>query len=49
MRRNVVNDVVKECKISKRKAEEMLKISLFYGDTYSEAKESIRNFTLKNF
>ena len=42
--RNVVNDVVKECKISRRKAEEMLKISLFYGDTYDKAKQSIKAF-----
>ncbi len=37
--KNVVKDelqeIVKECKISRRKAEEMFKISMFYGDRKS--------------
>ena len=49
--KNVVKDelkeIVKECKISQRKAEEMFNISMFYGDTCDEAKENIKNFLIQ--
>lgn len=46
MEEEIVREIMKECNISKRKAEEMLKVSLFYGDTYSNAKECIKEFYL---
>lgn len=46
MEEEVLKEIMKECGVSKRKAEELLKVSLFYGDTYNEAKESIKNFYL---
>lgn len=44
MKDEIIEEIMRECNISKRKAEEMLKVSLFYGDTYKEAKESIKEF-----
>lgn len=44
MEKEFVEEIMRECKISKRKAEEMLKVSVFYGDTYNEAKENIKKF-----
>ena len=48
MKRNdkICKKIMEECGISKRKAEELLKASLFYGDTYDEAKENIKSFYL---
>lgn len=46
MEKEILEEIVKECKISRRKAEELLKVSLFCGDSYSEAKECIKWFYL---
>lgn len=42
----IVEEICKECNISKRKSEELLKVSLFYGDDIREAKNNIINFML---
>ena len=44
MEKEILEEIVKECKISRRKAEELLKISLFYGDSYEETKSNIKKF-----
>lgn len=44
MEKEILEEIVKECKISRRKAEELLKVSLFYGNSYEEAKNNIKNF-----
>lgn len=46
MEEEVLREIMKECNIGKRKAEELLKVSLFYGDTYKEAVENIKKFCL---
>lgn len=48
MEEEIVREIMKECNISKRKAEELLKVSLFYGDTYMKAVENIKKFCLNN-
>lgn len=42
----IVEEICRDCNLSKRKAEELLKISLFYGDDIEEAKNNIINFML---
>lgn len=42
----IVEEICNECNSSKRKVEELLKISLFYGDNIKEAKINIINFML---
>lgn len=42
----IVKEICNECSCSKRKSEELLKISLFYGDDIEEAKNNIINFML---
>lgn len=45
----VVEKIIKKCNISRRKAQELLKISLFYGDTYKEALKNIKVYLDLNF
>lgn len=42
----IIREICRECNISKRKSEELLKASLFYGDDIGEAKNNIINFML---
>ncbi len=44
MEEKILKEIMNECKISKRKVEELIKFSLFCGDTYEEAKINICNF-----
>lgn len=44
MEKEVIKKVMKECSISKRKAEELVKIDLFYGYTIDEAIKHIKEF-----
>ncbi len=42
----MIKEIARENGISSRKVEEMIKISVFFGDTYLEAKERIKRFYL---
>ena len=46
MEKKTINEIMKVCKMNKRKVEELLKFSLFCGDTYEEAKINICKFYL---
>lgn len=46
MEEEVLKEIMKECNISKRKAEELLKASLYYGDTYNEAVKNIKKLSV---
>ena len=47
MEEKILKEIMKECKINKRKGEEMLKVCLFYGCSYEEAKNIIKSFIRK--
>lgn len=46
MDQEMIKEIATENGISDRKVEEMIKISLFFGYTYYEAKEGIKSFYL---
>lgn len=46
MEKKTIKEIMKVCKMNKRKVEELLKFSLFCGDTYEEAKINICKFYL---
>lgn len=46
MREVIIKEIMKECSISRREAEELLKISLFYNYNLEEAKNKIKKFYL---
>ena len=47
MEEEIVKEIMKECNISKRKLEELMKINKFYGDSLGETKKYIKEFYLK--
>ncbi len=46
MREVIIKEIMKENSVSRRKAEELLKISLFYKYSLEEAKNKIKKFIL---
>lgn len=46
MKEVIIEEIMKENSITRRKAEELLKISLFYNCNLEEAKNKIKKFHL---
>lgn len=47
MEKEIIRKITKKCSISKRKAEELVKVNLVYGYTINEAIDNIKEFYKK--